>query len=69
MATKVERWVAMDGSEFETAKAADEHDLIETAVTRFMEPERRHHGAGLLRKMIEAGYGFVPPDAPKAALR
>lgn len=69
MATKVERWVAMDGSEFETAKAADEYDFIETAVTRFMEPETRHHGAGLLRKMIAAGYGFITPDAPKAAAR
>lgn len=64
MATKVERWVAIDGSEFETHKAAEEHDFIETAIARFMEPEARHHGAGLLRKMITAGYGFISPDAP-----
>ena len=54
----------MDGSEFETRKAAEEHDFIETAIARFMEPETRHHGAGLLRKMIAADYGFITPDTP-----
>ena len=56
----------MDGSEFETSKAADEYDFIETAITRFMEPEARHHGEGLLRKMMTAGYRFITPDAPSA---
>lgn len=66
MATRVERWVAMDGEEFESRKAAEEHDFIETVIARFMEPEARHHGAGLLRKMIAAGYELISADAQTA---
>lgn len=62
MATKVERWVAADGTEFYTRKAAEDHDFIAVAVYKFMEPETRHHGYKLLRKMSDAGYGFLPPE-------
>ena len=61
MATKVERWAAEDGTGFATCKAAEEHDFIETAVTLWMAPAAWPHGRELLRKMIAAGYGFVPP--------
>ena len=61
MATKVERWMAADGTEFYTCKAAEDHDSIAVAVYRFMEPETRHHGYRLLRKMSDAGYHFAPP--------
>ena len=61
MATKVERWVAEDGDEFHTCKAAVEHDFIQSAVTRFMAADARHYGTVLLRKMSDAGYRFVPP--------
>lgn len=66
MATRVERWVAMDGSEFETFKEAADYEFIETAVTRFLTQDARDAGRALLRQMIVAGYGFAPPDEPVA---
>ena len=62
MATKVERWVAADGTEFYTRKAAVEHDFIESAVCRFMDPKNVPYGRSLLGKMMDAGYRFLPPE-------
>ena len=61
MATKIERWAATDGALFDTREAAEEYDFIESALTRFMDPKNTPCGRSLLRKMMDAGYGFIPP--------
>jgi len=66
VATKVERWVAMDQSEHDTERAADDHDIICTATTMCLAVEQRIVGALLLSRMQHCGYQIIPPQMVNA---
>jgi len=67
VATKVERWVTADGSEFETRAAAEEHDLVESVVSRCLEPAAWNDAKWMLRAMLANGYEIIPPPQASAA--
>ena len=65
MATEVKRYLASDGKEFQTARDADNHDLIVEISEQFgIFTDGKSNLRISLTDMLNAGYKIIPP--PKA---
>lgn len=66
MATEVKRYLAKDGTEFQTPESADRHDVA-VAFCKSVEPESARHVYDAICKAQKLGWSLFEPTNAKAA--